>query len=78
MQGETYDDLINAIKRLGSWWHHLDSTWVVVCDLTAVQIRDRLRPHLKSDDQLLIVLSGGIGAWFGFNDKGSAWLKANL
>lgn len=28
-RGETYDELIQAIKRLGSWWHHLDSTWIV-------------------------------------------------
>jgi hypothetical protein len=26
-KGETYDELIEAIKQVGSnWWHHLDST----------------------------------------------------
>jgi hypothetical protein len=78
-RGETYDELIGAIKRVGStWWHHLDSTWVVVSDKTAEQIRDSLLSHLKSDDQLLVVLLSGEGAWFGFNDKGSSWLKSNL
>ena len=78
-KGETYEDLIEAIKGVGStWWHHLDSTWVVVTDKTAAQLRDELKPYLKSDDQLLVVKSGGEAAWTGFNDKGSKWLKDNL
>ena len=31
--GQNYDDLIKAIKGLGAWWHHLDSTWLVKSDL---------------------------------------------
>jgi hypothetical protein len=77
-KGETYDELIDAIKTIGKWWHHLDSTWVVVSDETAAAIRDKLQGHMKSDDQLLVVKSSGVGAWFGFNDKGSSWLKDNL
>jgi hypothetical protein len=79
-KGETYDDLFSGIKAIGAWWHHLDSTWLVISDLTAVQIRDRLKAHLPaSDDQLLVLtVSGDAGAWWGFNDSGSQWLKANL
>lgn len=61
-RGETYGELIEAIKEVGSWWHHLDSTWIVVSTRTAVQIRDFLRPHLKADDQLLVVRLSGEGA----------------
>jgi hypothetical protein len=78
-KGETYDELIEAIKQVGSsWWHYLDSTWVVVSNKTAVQIRDFLTPHLKSDDQLLVARLSGEAAWIGFNDNGSSWLKSNL
>lgn len=78
-RGETYEELYNAIKNVGTtWWHHLDSTWVVVSSKTAIQVRDALSPHLRSDDQLLVVQSSGVGAWVGFNDKGSSWLKENL
>lgn len=78
-RGETYEDLINAIKNVGStWWHHLDSTWVVVTNKSASQIRDELSRHLRSDDQLLVVESAHVAAWTGFNDNGSAWLKANV
>ena len=78
-KGETYDELIEAIKLVGSnWWHHLDSTWVVVSQQTAVQIRNALSPHLKGDDQLLVAKLNGSAAWTGFNDNGSSWLKSNL
>jgi hypothetical protein len=78
-KGETYDELIEAIKGVGSiWWHHLDSTWVVVSKKSAVEIRDELIPHLKSDDQLLVARLAGEAAWTGFKQDGSTWLKTNL
>ena len=27
--GQNYDDLFDEIKNLGTWWHCLDSTWLV-------------------------------------------------
>lgn len=71
--------LSEAIKALsGTYWHHLDSTWIVVTEKTAAQIRDELAVHLDQNDELLVVLSGGAGAWEGFNTKGSQWLKDHL
>lgn len=77
-RGETYPELIDAIKALGHWWHHLDSTWVVVTTKSAAEIRDALKIHLQRDDQLLVVKSGGESAWRGFNERGAQWLKDNL
>ncbi|MGA5409462.1 hypothetical protein ACPCSC_19635 [Streptomyces lavendulocolor] len=76
--GQDYESLIKAIKGLGGWWHHLDSTWVVTTTSTAVQVRDTLKVHLDANDELLVVALTGQGAWTGFNDKGSKWLKENL
>jgi hypothetical protein len=79
-RGENYDKLWEGIKALGAWWHHLDSTWLVKSQLTAVQIRDRLWKLMPcSDDQLLVVnVSGDEAAWQGFGDSGSKWIKENL
>ena len=81
-QGETYNELIEAIKALSTtWWHCLDSTWIVITSLTAVQVRDRLWQHMRADDQLLVLTftKGTVAAWQGFN-KGncSQWLSDNL
>ena len=76
---QNYPDLINTIKKtFGTWWHHLDSTWIVKSDLTAVQIRDLLKPHIDKNDELLVAGLTGEAAWTGFNTKGSTWLKDNL
>lgn len=74
--GQNYKDLIDAIKSLGAWWHHLDSTWLVKSNLTSTQIRDRLAVHIDSGDELLVVdVTGDARAWRGFNDRASEWLK---
>jgi hypothetical protein len=74
-----YTNLIDALKSsFSNWWHHLDSTWVIVTNYSAVQVRDILQPHMHRDDKLLVVQSASIGAWFGFNENGSTWLKENL
>lgn len=74
--GQNYDDLIAAIKGLGAWWHHLDSTWLVRSDLTARDIRDRLSKSLDSGDELLVVdVTDDSRAWRGFNAGASKWLK---
>lgn len=71
--------LSDKIRELfPTFWHHLDSTWIVVSDWTAVQIRDALSPLLDKNDELLVARLNGEGAWRGFNDSGSAWLKTNL
>ena len=76
---QDYQDLIDAIKQLGSWWHCLDSTWIVMTSLTVVQVRDALKVHIDSNDELLVVpLVQGVGAWTGFNQQCSDWLTTNL
>ena len=81
-KGETYDDLIKAIKAIGTWWHCLDSTWMVVSDKTAGTIRDELLKHMYSDDQLLVVKyeSQGSGRWAysGFTGNCADWIRDNL
>ncbi|RNI20737.1 SinR family protein [Flexivirga caeni] len=78
-QGQDYDDLIASIKALGSWWHHLDSTWLVKTSSSAKEVRDRLARHIDSNDELLVInVSGDAVAWRGFNERGSKWLKDNF
>lgn len=74
-KNKDYTELIAAIKTLGPWWHHLDSTWVVKTNLTAKQVRDALGPHIDGDDELLVVdVTGRARAWKGFSKRGSDWL----
>jgi hypothetical protein len=77
--GQDYSDLHAAIKALGAWWHHLDSTWLVKSDLTHTGVRDKLRPHIDANDKLLVMnVTADAAAWYGFNESGSQWLRDNL
>jgi hypothetical protein len=79
-RGETYDELINAIKGVGTgWWHCLDSTWLVISNKTSAQVRDELWQHMKSDDQLLVVAyAPQNSAWVGFSKECGEWLKRHM
>lgn len=76
--GQNYSELYEAIKALGTWWHCLDSTWIVKSGLTSVQVRDKLSSCIDGNDRLLVATLSGDAAWIGFNDKCSSWLKNNL
>ncbi|RYG04578.1 MAG: SinR family protein [Chitinophagaceae bacterium] len=77
--GQDYEELIDAIKKLSwTWWHHLNSTWIIKSNSTATAIRDILAAHIDGNDELLVVSLTGEGAWKGFNDKDSKWLMDNL
>ena len=75
---QNYPDLIDAIQAHGTWWHHLDSTWIVKSDHSAMEIINDLRRHIDGDDELLVIEHTGDAAWAGFNAKGSDWLMKNL
>lgn len=78
--GQNYSGLEKKIKALGTWWHCLDSTWIVKSDLTEVQIRDILAGKNSVDwnDRLLVVALTEYAAWQGFDERCSSWLKNNL
>jgi hypothetical protein len=77
--GEGYDNLIEKIQSFGDWWHHLESTWIVRCAHSPREIRDQLKSHIGTDDQLLVLkISGDRAEWTGVNDAGNQWLKDNI
>jgi hypothetical protein len=76
--GQDYSTLIEKIKLVGSWWHCLDSTWIVKSDLSAAQIRDMLIPFIDTNDELLVATLTGEAAWKGFSKQCGDWLLKNL
>ncbi len=78
-RGDTQDRLNAAIRTLGIWWHHLETIWIVRSGYTPLEIREKLKCMIGSEDQLLVVdISGDAASWTGINDFGDKWLKANV
>lgn len=53
--GQNYDGLYKSIKKLGLWWHHLDSNWLVETTYSAEQIAATLRKAIDENDNLLVI-----------------------
>ena len=76
---EDYENLFTALEGIGSgYWDGLDSTWLVITEKTATQIRDELKQHLKDGDRLLVMRYGEGAAWLGFKDECQTWLEDKL
>lgn len=77
--GQNYDNLIKTIKGIGAWWHYLDSTWLVTTSKSPTAVRDLLKPHIDSDDELLVLdVSNDNWASYGLQQSGNDWLRNNL
>ena len=51
-----YEPLYEAIKKCGSsWWHYLESTWIVSTDISVDECVKRLRQAMDDNDYLLVV-----------------------
>ncbi len=53
--GRDYEALFEVLKRGSSWWHHLESVWIITGARTPDQLFDEIRPHLRAMDRVLIV-----------------------
>lgn len=76
--GRDYSSLYDALKSEITWWHHLESTWLVVSNKSAADLRNKLAATMDDNDKVLVVNSGGYGAWKGIPESGSDWLKKHL
>ncbi len=53
--GQDYSGLYEEIKKAGTWWHHLDSTWVISTKASPDEWQERLRRHIDENDSLLVI-----------------------
>ena len=53
--GQNYSELYEELKKSTSWWHYLDSTWLIYTHESASQLSERLLKHLDKNDRLLVI-----------------------
>jgi len=71
-----YQSLFIAIKSLGSWWHYLDSTWIIKTNLNSQQIWNMLSKHLLTNDHILVVKIDGSDKWGWLPQDAWSWLNS--
>jgi len=75
--GRDYNALYNALKSFYNWGKLTESTWAVVSNATAVEIRDLLLRYIDPNDRLIVVRGGKAAAWNKMLAK-NQWLMDNL
>ena len=73
-----YEPLYERLKSYGTYSHSLDSTWIIVTDQTARQIRDYLYAVMDGDDGLLVTRLQGEWASVGLRESTDQWLEKRL
>ncbi len=76
--GQDYIELHAEIKSCGSWWHCLDSTWMVSTQMAAIDIANKLWSKMDRNDKLLVTPVTSGSAWAGFTGDCESWIKSNL
>ena len=55
LKSDNYENLIEAIKAYGTYWHQTESTWFIESSQAAKEIFNNLSNHLKTDDKLIVI-----------------------
>lgn len=77
--GQDYGELVKFLKAQTSWWHALDSTWIVVTSRSTSELRDEIKRFIDSNDEVLVMnVTGDAWASFGFSDEINKWLKEHV
>jgi hypothetical protein len=75
--GRNYAHLHDELKRSGTWWHHLGTTWLVHTSEAAEQLSMRLRRSLDDNDSLLVIKVGrDYAGWL--PQKAWEWIEKQL
>ncbi len=71
------NNLINAIKKIGSWARITDTTYCIkVSNMTVIQIRDKLKSDLDESSRIIVVdISNSSWGSFRLPTIVTNWLK---
>lgn len=73
-----YDELHDAIKSYGIWWHHLESTWFIRTDVKAQEVLTHLSSFIDDNDEILVFAAGTPWWGKGFTKRAFDWLHKYL
>jgi hypothetical protein len=77
--GQDYTKLIEYLKSHQSWAKPLKSSFFVKTALTAGELRDGIKGHIDSNDEVVVVtVTSQNWATFGISETVTTWMKNNL
>lgn len=75
--GRDYSGLYDTLKTAPSWWHYLESCWLLKTDLSPNDLWDGIRQHIDRNDYVLIIeVTSSYQGWL--PEKAWDWINKNL
>lgn len=53
--GRDYTSMYEAIKKGRTWWHYLESVWIIITSESPEQIWNTLSNNMDKNDYLLVI-----------------------
>ena len=75
MPGRNYEGVSTMLKSALSWWHYLDSTWIIRTSLTIEEWNNKLITQIDANDSLLIIDVTGKARNGWLNKKAWEWIR---
>ncbi len=75
--GKDYSDLYQTLKKAKKWWHYLDSTWLLVTDLSPKAWLEKIKPAIDENDFVLIIqVTNNYSGWL--PKEAWEWIRDNI
>lgn len=75
LQSNNYDNLIDAIKSYGLWWHQSKSTWFIETNHTTKQVIENLRNYTLTGDKIIVFQIQRNWWAIGHTEEEYSWMK---
>lgn len=76
--GRNYDDLYEVLKSAPSWWHHLESTWVIYTNESIDSWQQKIKKVIDNNDYFIIIHIDDAEKNGWLPQKAWDWLNNNL
>lgn len=75
---QNYEKLLTLVKEEANWARLGGSSYLVVSNLTPVELRNKYKQALDVNDKLFVGAIHSPAAWTGLSEEVSNWIKQNL
>jgi len=74
--GRNYEGVFGVLKSALSWWHYLESTWIIRTSLSIDEWNNKLLAQIDKNDSLLIINVTGMARNGWLDKKAWEWIRS--
>lgn len=75
--GQDYKGLHEELEKSPSWWHYLESAWLIYTSESASQLYERIGKHIDENDYAIAIeVKGNYQGWL--PEKAWEWIRSHV